>query len=378
MMERASLRRTFANDFRQFFIRGLVVLLPSVLTIWIVVQAYRFVDKNVAQPINAGVRLAVIEAVPYFVPLEDQPEWFQVSDQAVANEISIRQQQGLPPVQTEIIRTEIRKRALKAWWDKHPSLNFIGLGVAVVLFYLSGRILGSYLGRRITDRIERLIARVPIFKQVYPYVKQVVDFVLGERQIEFKSVVAVPYPRVGIWAVGFVTGRPLGAVTRHTGEEMVTVFIPSSPTPFTGYTIIVRRADVIELDLGVEQALRYVVSGGVLNPEQAPLGQNPAAEPTLPATSANTAAAAAAPMPQRASTIAAGPTGLPGPDTPTATPRANGGAGRGTGIAGPSGPTRGGEAVPEPSAADGFEEPAGTGLGGRVRPDGTTSGTHPS
>jgi len=275
--DRPSLRGTFANDFKQFFLRGLVVLLPSVLTIWIVVQAYRFVDKNVAQPINSGVRLAVIEAVPYFVPIEDQPEWFQVSEQAVANEIELREQQGLPPLKVELVRTQIRQRALESWWEKHPSLNFIGLGVAILLFYLAGRILGSYLGRRLTDRIERLLARVPIFKQVYPYVKQVVDFVLGERQIDFKAVAAVEYPRKGIWSLGFITGRPLRSVSRHTGEDMVTIFIPSSPTPFTGYTIMVRRSDVIELDVGVEQALRFTVSGGVLNPEAPRRGVVPSA-----------------------------------------------------------------------------------------------------
>ena len=102
---------------------------------------------------------------------------------------------------------------------------------------------------------------------MYPYVKQVVDFFFSdERPIKFNRVVAVEYPRKGIWSVGFLTGDSLPSIQTKLGES-VTVFVPSSPTPFTGYTITIRREDIIELPLTVEEAIRFAVSGGVLVPD---------------------------------------------------------------------------------------------------------------
>ena len=115
--------------------------------------------------------------------------------------------------------------------------------------------------------MEDIITTLPIFKQVYPYVKQVVDFLFSDdRPIKFNRVVAVEYPRKGIWSVGFLTGATLRSIQEKAGDS-VTIFIPSSPTPFTGYTITVLRREVIELPLTVEEAIRFAVSGGVLVPD---------------------------------------------------------------------------------------------------------------
>ena len=84
---------------------------------------------------------------------------------------------------------------------------------------------------------------------------------------EFSGVVAVPYPRKGIWSVGLLTGTPMKAIQESAGEEMVTIFIPSSPTPVTGYTITVPRRDIIELALSVDEALRFIISAGVIKPD---------------------------------------------------------------------------------------------------------------
>jgi len=143
--------------------------------------------------------------------------------------------------------------------------------VAILLFYLAGRVFGGFVGRRIAARVERIVARVPIFKQVYPYVKQLVDFIFGETKLDFNRVVLIEYPRKGIWTIGFLTGHSMNDLAMVAGfqpVEMVTVFIPSSPTPFTGYTVSMLRSEVYEVSITVEEALRFTVSGGVLVPDR--------------------------------------------------------------------------------------------------------------
>jgi len=260
--------RTFGSDFRVFFVKGLAILLPSVLTLWIVVQLFLFVQTRVAEPINVGVRFGVIRLAPLVLPESQQPAWFVVTDEQIEQlraERTRRAQRDLP---TAALRAQIREQNLKEFWDEHWYLRAIGLIVAIVLIYLAGRFLGGYIGRRVYGGLERFFTRLPVVKQVYPHVKQVVEFIFGERdRIKFNRVVLVEYPRKGIWTVGLMTGESMRAIEGAAANECVTVFIPSSPTPFTGYTITVPRAEAIDLPITVEEALRFVVTGGVLVPE---------------------------------------------------------------------------------------------------------------
>ncbi len=259
-------RRSFGADFRHFFLRGLAVLLPSVLTLWIVVQAYRFVDSNIAEPINAGVRSLVLQAAPRLFSEDRLPSWFTVRPEQIEQLRRQREQQALRPLSDADLRAQVRVRNLRDWWNDHWYTRSIGLVVAIVLIYLAGRLVGGFIGRRVYMRLERFITRLPVFKQVYPYVKQVVDFLFGEQQIRFNRVVLVEYPSKGIWTLGLATGASIPAIREVTGEENLSVFIPSSPTPFTGYTITVPRKDAIDMPLTIDEAIRFVVSGGVLVP----------------------------------------------------------------------------------------------------------------
>jgi uncharacterized membrane protein len=258
-------RRTFTSDFKLWFLRGLVVLLPSVLTLWIVVKAYQFVDTAIAEPINRGVRAAMLYGGRVWEPLD---RGFAPAADAVQVELD-----KLPPAERKDPRKEAQVRArLRAarigdWWADRWYMDLIGLFVAIVAVYVAGRLLGGFVGRRIYRGIERFIATLPIFKQVYPYVKQVVDFLFAsDRPIKFNRVVVVEYPRKGIWSVGFLTGSTMRSIAETAGDS-VTVFVPSSPTPFTGYTITVLRTEVRELPITVEEAVRFAVSGGVLIPD---------------------------------------------------------------------------------------------------------------
>jgi len=292
--------RTFSTDFKRFFLRGLVILLPSVLTLWLIVMAYQFVDKNIAEPINRGVRLLIVNAAPHFKPIQDafDPTEAQIrsrfrelraagrrvpgddviraelrdehrspTDADVAARREEMFEQGVPVPGEDALRAELRQENIREWWHQRPYMNLIGLVIAIIAVYTSGRLLGGYFGRKIYQRIEKIIVSIPIFKQVYPSVKQVVDFLFSDDQpMKFNRVVVTEYPRKGIWSVGFLTGPTLRSVAEYAGDA-VTIFIPSSPTPFTGYTITVPRSEVIEIPLTVDDAIRFAVSGGVLIPD---------------------------------------------------------------------------------------------------------------
>ena len=255
--------RTFSSDFKRFFLRGLVVLLPSVLTLWIVVKAYQFVDNTIAEPINGWVRVGMIQVATAWEPLRLE---FDPSEKAIQVETDSRKAAGVAPLSRARIRADLRAANIRQWWADHWYLDLIGLIVAIVAVYVAGRLLGGFFGRHIYRRLERFITALPVFKQVYPYVKQVVDFLFSdERALKFNRVVVLEYPRKGIWSVGFLTGNTMKSIARTSGDA-VTVFIPSSPTPFTGYTITVPRSEVIELPITVEEAIRFAVTGGVLIP----------------------------------------------------------------------------------------------------------------
>ncbi len=263
--------RTFTADFRRFFLRGLVVLLPSVLTLWIVVKAYQFIDNTIAEPVNRGVRITLVNVARVWSPLND---FFEPTELEIERGL-----EEIPPAKRvdnsrEIVRRQLLADNLEKWWQSHWYMDLIGLFVAIIAVYIAGRLVGGFLGRSTYRRLERFITTLPIFKQVYPYVKQVVDFLFSDDQpIKFNRVVAVEYPRKGIWAVGFATGSPMRSITQRAGQSL-TIFIPSSPTPFTGYTITVPIDDVVDLPITVEEAMRYAVTGGVLIPDHQSRGHS--------------------------------------------------------------------------------------------------------
>jgi uncharacterized membrane protein len=131
-----------------------------------------------------------------------------------------------------------------------------------------GALLASYVGRSLWRTVEKFIMNTPFLRKVFPYVKQVTDFLLTSEDQKklFSRVVAVEYPRKGIWSVGFVTGSGLQEVVNTVRREFLTVIIPTSPTPFTGFVITVPKKQTIDLDMTIEEAFRFIVSGGVITP----------------------------------------------------------------------------------------------------------------
>ncbi len=134
-----------------------------------------------------------------------------------------------------------------------------------VLFFV-GRFLAAGVGRFFVTAFERVINQLPLVRNLYSSVKQVTDFVLSEREIEFTRVVAIEYPRVGIWSLGFVTSDSIHTLRSALGEEMISVFVPTSPMPMTGFTVNIRKREAIDMELTVDQAIQFIVSCGVVCP----------------------------------------------------------------------------------------------------------------
>lgn len=309
-------------SFRKFMLRGMATLLPAVLTLWLLVIAYGFIRDKIAEPINWGIQQAIILFTDWPSATDEdyvnvwenvltgaeREEWESIADQRRARWQD--QQAGMwermmLTIQPRLADLEVlptpsfdfpygaqlreerlawmksqpemvvlaRRAQLQEQWDsvaigKWHVLDLIGLLVAIVLFYFAGVLMSNIVGRRLKDKGESLVDRVPLIRRVYPAVKQVTDFFFGdsETNVKFNRVVAVEYPRKGLWSVGLVTGDTMRDIQLRMGVECLTVFIPSSPTPFTGYVITVPVSDTIDLNLTIEDALKFAVSGGVLIP----------------------------------------------------------------------------------------------------------------
>lgn len=268
---------SFMGDFKRFFGRGLAILLPTIVTLWILWQAFSFVYTNVAEPINRATRMAVIWAVPQIYSAQTTPGWYTISEEEIRQaKTSDRFRANTPDA---LVVRDLRREWLRRYWSDNWWLNLTGFFVAILLIYMAGLLLSNFFGRSLYHRVERLIAAIPGFKQVYPHVKQVVDLVMGEKKMAFSKVVLVEYPSAGIWTLGFLTGNSLRVIDGPAGGAVVTVFIPTSPTPFTGFTINILADRALTVDVSMEEALRFVITAGVLTPETAALSGTAAGGP---------------------------------------------------------------------------------------------------
>jgi len=216
---------------KSYFFRGLAVLLPTIVTIWILAWGYSFIQKNIGIYINRGlVRLTM---------LVKGLDWNNES---------------------------LRKVWSDFWVDGLGSIA--GFIIALIAVFIVGALLASVVGKAIWRMIEGFIMNTPLLRRVYPYVKQITDFLLRQDKQEqlFSRVVALEWPRKGVWSIGFVTGSGLKRVVDSVEKEFLTILIPNSPMPVTGYVIMVPKEQTIALDMTVEEAFRFTISAGVIAP----------------------------------------------------------------------------------------------------------------
>ena len=139
------------------------------------------------------------------------------------------------------------------------------LTLAVVL--ATGMFAANIIGQRLVMYWEGLLARIPIVKSLYSSVKQVSDTLFSSSGLAFRKVLLVQYPRQGSWTIAFLTGQPGGDVANHLKGDYVSVYVPTTPNPTSGFFLTMPAADVVELDISVDAALKYIISMGVVPPE---------------------------------------------------------------------------------------------------------------
>ncbi|MEZ0307516.1 MAG: DUF502 domain-containing protein [Ramlibacter sp.] len=153
--------------------------------------------------------------------------------------------------------------------DRLLGFHLPGFGVLLTLAILLiiGATASNFLGRRLMKLGDSVVSRIPVVRSIYSSVKQVSDTLFSESGNAFRTAVLVQWPRPDVWTIGFVTGQPGGDVVNHLAGDYLSVYVPTTPNPTGGYFVMLRRSDCIELKMSVDEALKYVVSMGVVFPK---------------------------------------------------------------------------------------------------------------
>jgi uncharacterized membrane protein len=156
-------------------------------------------------------------------------------------------------------------------WRPETLIGFSipGLGsiLTLLIIFLTGVATRNFVGRQVVALWEAVLKRIPVVSSIYSSVKQVSDTLFSSSGNAFRKAVLVQYPRQGSWTIAFVTGTPGGDVRNHLQGDFVSIYVPTTPNPTSGFFLMVPRADTIELNMNVDEALKYIVSMGVVAPE---------------------------------------------------------------------------------------------------------------
>lgn len=268
------------QSFRRAVLRGLAIAAPPLLTIVIFIWIVATIQSYILVPIEATARTGITWAIedvqrdlPGVPPEVTRTEFNSDLYQKTANG------QWVPARVYDAVAENLRDGSMPVSgygvYEQYVQQEYLQrsvtiplvLSVFVLALYFSGKFLAAGIGRILWNASERQIMhRLPIIRNVYGSVKQVTDFLLNEQEIQFTRVVAVEYPRKGMWSLGFVTSESLLDIQDKAGEPVVTVLIPTSPMPATGFTINAKKSETIELNITLDQAFQFIVSCGVVVP----------------------------------------------------------------------------------------------------------------
>jgi uncharacterized membrane protein len=161
-------------------------------------------------------------------------------------------------------------------WRPEAQLGYyvpgIGALLTMLIVLVTGVVATNFFGKRILLFWEGLLARVPVVKSIYYSVKQVSDTLFSDSGQAFRQTLLVQYPRQGCWTIAFQTGHPGGDVANHLKDDYISVYVPTTPNPTSGFFLMMHKDEVIELDMSVDDALKYIISMGVVTPDNRPSG----------------------------------------------------------------------------------------------------------
>ncbi len=289
--ERSSKKRK-PHPFRRAVLGGMAIALPPLLTIVIFLWVWGTVDSYILTPIETVTRNSIVywgysgKTESYDLKqgeiLPEQTRFKEVNYRHVGDD-----NQYIPKAIYDKVKASLDGEAMpnspRQIYSQYVRLTHLRrqyviplfLCVFILLMYALGKFMAAGAGRFFVGLIERVINALPLIRNVYSSVKQVTDFMLTERDLEYTRVVAIEYPRKGIWSIGFVTGEGMIEIKLAANESVLSVLVPTSPMPVTGYTVVMKRSEVLDLDLTIDQALQYIVSCGVVvSPHQIPSQEN--------------------------------------------------------------------------------------------------------
>lgn len=193
------------NKLKRYLITGFIVVVPVFLTLYILIVLFRFVDGLLGRFLTAYLQ----RVLGFYIP-------------------------------------------------------GIGLVLFLAIIILAGFSATWFVGHKIFRRLERWFANLPLINKIYPTAKQIVLFMLAQKELGFKKVVLIEYPSKGIWSLGFITNEEYEKISRVMNQEMVSVFVPTTPSPLTGYVVFVAKESLKFLDIPLSDALKIIISGGVV------------------------------------------------------------------------------------------------------------------
>ncbi|HMQ23354.1 MAG TPA: DUF502 domain-containing protein [Planctomycetota bacterium] len=261
---------------KRFFMGGLSALLPTILTLWIVVAFVGFIGDYVAAPMTRFVHWSLItnrvghDILEATTPVKVFDERFvdlRTLDDGESPTEALAAAKKASGLFLDLSKID-RAKLYAALDDRIPPV--FGLAIGFVLIFAVGCLFRGVVGRWVFTLAEKLLFKFPLVRSIYPWAKQIVEFFFKDKRNlrEFQTVVAVPYPRKGMFTLGFVTNDGLRSLNAQTNGEFVAVFLPSSPTPMTGYICFVDKREVVPLTLSLDQVMGILVSGGVIVPEE--------------------------------------------------------------------------------------------------------------
>ena len=272
--------KSSSQPIRRAVLRGLGVVLPPLLTILLFIWAWTTIETRVLEPIEAAARWVLVEWVadirdPSQVTAEELEKFKTTSDGKLVPASHVSYYDALRD-QTASNSPAVAQLTADAFYERYVAMQYLRRSVVIPAFlaafilvlYLLGKFLAAGFGSFLWATCEGVIQRVPLIRNVYSAVKQVTDFVFNESEIEFNRVVAIEYPRRGIWSIGFVTGESMREIRSAAKEPVLSILMPTSPMPATGFTITAPKSDTIDLDITIDQAIQFVVSCGVVVPPQ--------------------------------------------------------------------------------------------------------------